>query len=175
MNTKLEIRFVGFINRILIRVENEKSPLHTIVYGGTDTRKTYFVRQYLKLYLDQDLDEDQDQDQKPIIIVYKDERDWINPETCQSYTEFNMCDINMITSKDMPNFKNSLISLDDMGDKLNKDTVYYFTEERQHYNQMIVMCHKPAQIIITARMGCDTFYLKTYNGADRFKCFNEIL
>ena len=39
---------------------------------------------------------------------------------------------------------------------------------------MIVMCHKPAQIIKTARMSCDTIYLTTYNGADLFKNFNEI-
>ena len=31
------------------------------------------------------------------------------------------------------------------------------------------MCHKPAQIINTARMSCDTTYLTTYNGADLFK------
>ena len=29
---------------------------------------------------------------------------------------------------------------------------------------MIVMCHKSAQIINTARMSCDTIYLTTYNG-----------
>ena len=39
---------------------------------------------------------------------------------------------------------------------------------------MIVMCHKPAQIINTARISCDYFYLTTYNGADLFKNFNEI-
>ena len=61
-----------------------------------------------------------------------------------------------------------------MGDKLNKDIAYYFTEGR-HYNiQMIVMCHKPAQIINTARMSCDTIYLTTYNGADLLKNYNEI-
>ena len=38
---------------------------------------------------------------------------------------------------------------------------------------MIVMCHKPAQIINTARMS-DTIYLTLYNGADPFKPFNEI-
>ena len=31
---------------------------------------------------------------------------------------------------------------------------------------MIVMCHKPAQIINTARMSCYTIYLTTYNGAE---------
>ena len=36
------------------------------------------------------------------------------------------------------------------------------------------MCHKPAQIINTARMSCDTIYLTTYNGPDLFKNFNEI-
>ena len=80
----------------------------------------------------------------------------------------------MITSRNKSKFKDSVIVLDDMGDKLNKDIAYYFTEGR-HYNiQMIVMCHKPAQLINTARMSCDTIYLTTYNGADLFKNFNEI-
>ena len=39
---------------------------------------------------------------------------------------------------------------------------------------MVVMCQKPAQIINTARMSCDTIYLTTYNGPDLFKNFNEI-
>ena len=61
-----------------------------------------------------------------------------------------------------------------MGDKLNKDIAYYFTEGR-HYNiQMIVMCHNPAQIINTARMSCDIFYLTIYNGVDLYKNFIEI-
>ena len=79
----------------------------------------------------------------------------------------------MITSRIKSKFKDSVIVLDDMGDKINKDIAYYFTEGR-HYNvQMIVMCHKPAQIINTAKMSCDTIYLTTYNGADLFKNFNE--
>ena len=41
--TKLEESFGGFMNRSLVRFEYEKSPLHTIVYGGTGTRKTYFL------------------------------------------------------------------------------------------------------------------------------------
>ena len=77
-------------------------------------------------------------------------------------------------SKNKSKFKDSVIVLDDMGDKINKDIAYCFTEGR-HYNiQLIVMCHKPAQIINTARMSCDTIYLTTYNGADLFKNFNEI-
>ena len=47
---KLEKSFGGFMNRSLVRFEYEKSPLHTIVYGGTGTGKTYNIRQYLKLY-----------------------------------------------------------------------------------------------------------------------------
>ena len=79
----------------------------------------------------------------------------------------------MITSKIKSKFKDSVIVLDDMGDKLNRDIAYYFTG--RHYNiQMIVMCHKPAQIINKARMSCDTIYLTTYNGADLSKKFNEI-
>ena len=180
--TKLEESFGGFMNRSLVRFEYEKSPLHTIVYGGTGTGKTYFIRQYLKLYLDHDQDQVQDQDQnqdqnqnqaKNIVIVCKDDRDWIDPESNKSYTGFNKCDINMITKNNMHKFQNCVIVLDDMGDRLNKDIGYYFTEGR-HYNiQMIVMCHKPAQIINTARMSCDTIYLTTYNGPDLFKNFNE--
>ena len=45
---KLEESFGGFINRSLITFEYEKSPLHTIVYCGTKSGKTYFVRQNLK-------------------------------------------------------------------------------------------------------------------------------
>ena len=188
------------MNRSLVRFEYEKSPLHTIVYGGTGTGKTYFIRQYLKLYLDhgqvqdenqnqnqiqnqdqyQNQDQDQvqhqvqDQDQRSIVIVCKDDRDWIGPESNKFYTGFNKCDINMITKNNMHKFKNCVIVLDDMGDRLNKDIGYYFTEGR-HYNiQMIVMCHKPAQIINTARMSCDTIYLTTFNGPDLFKNFNEI-
>ena len=40
------------MNRSLVGFEYKKSPLHTIVYGRTGTSKTYFIRQYLKLYLD---------------------------------------------------------------------------------------------------------------------------
>ena len=153
------------MNRSLVRFEYEKSPLHTIVYGGTGTGKTYFIRQYLKLYLDQNQDQDQginlvnheqssfiDQ-AKNIIIVCKDDRDWIDVATGEIYIGFNTCEIIMITSKNKSKFKDSVIVLDDMGDKLNKDIAYYFTEGR-HYNiQMFVMFHKPAQIINTARMG----------------------
>ena len=40
--TKLEESFGGFMNRSLVRFEYEKSPLHTIVYGGNGTVKTFF-------------------------------------------------------------------------------------------------------------------------------------
>ena len=165
------------MNRCLVRFEYEKSPLHTIVYSGTGTGKTYFIRQNLKLYLEQNQNQNQNQDQdqdKNIIIVCKDDRDWIDPETGDFSIGFNTCDINMITSKSKSKFKGSVIVLDDMGDKLNKDIAYYFTEGRHNNIQMIVMCHKAAQIIKTARMSCDTIYLTTYNGADLFKNFNEI-
>ena len=51
---KLEENFGGFMNRSLIRFEYEKSILQTIFYGGTGPGKTYFVRQYLKLYQAED-------------------------------------------------------------------------------------------------------------------------
>ena len=183
------------MNRSLVKFEYEMSPILTIVYSGTGTGKTFFIRQYLKLYLDPrtdcgkqsgytDQNQNQNQDQdlrssstdqaKNIIILCKDCRDWIDPEPGEFYIGFDTCDINMITSKNKSLFKDSVIVPDDMGVNLNKDIAYYFTEGR-HYNiQMIVMCHKPADIINTARMSCDTTYLTTYNGADLFKNFSEI-
>ena len=96
------------------------------------------------------------------------------PEFGEFYIGFNTCDKNMITSESKSKFKDSVIVIDDMVDKFNKEKAYYFTEGR-HYNiQMILMCHKPAQIINTARMSSDTIFLTTYNGADLFKNFNEI-
>ena len=100
--TKLEESFGGFMNRNLVRFEYEKSPLHNIVYGGTGTGKTYFIRQYLKLYSVQNQDQNQDQNEdqnqnqdhaKNIVIVCKDDRDWIDPESNNFYTGFNKCDI----------------------------------------------------------------------------------
>ena len=61
--TKLEESFGGFVNRSLVRFEYEKSPLHTIVYGGTGMGKTYFIKKYLQLYLHHDQVQDQVQDQ----------------------------------------------------------------------------------------------------------------
>ena len=80
-----------------------------------------------------------------------------------------MGDINVITMQNILKFQNSVIVLDDMGDKFNKDIVHYFTEGRNKNIQMIVMCHKPALIENMARMNCDTIYITTYNGADLFK------
>ena len=83
------------MNRSLVRFEYEKSPLHTIVYGGTGTGKTYFIRRYLKLYSvqNQDQDRDQVQDQaKIIVIVCKDDRDRKDPES----NKFNTGLINVI-------------------------------------------------------------------------------
>ena len=180
------------MNRNLVRFEYEKSSLHAIVYGGTGTGKTYFIRQYLKTYSVQDQDENQNQNQdlrnslvnhkqssftdqaKNIVIVCKDDRDWIDPESNKFYTGFNKCDKNMITKNNMHKFQNCVIVLDDMGDRLNKDIANYFAEGRHCNIKMIVLCHKPAQIINTARMSCDTIYLTTYNGPDLFKNFNEI-
>ena len=80
----------------------------------------------------------------------------------------------MITKNNMHKFQNSVIVLDDMDDRLNKDIAYYFVEGRNYNIQTIVICHKPAQIINTANMSCDTIYLIFYNGPDLFKNFNEI-
>ena len=152
------------MNRNLVRFAYEKSPLHTIVYDGTGTGKTYFIRQYLKLYSvqnqdprtsftdqnqnrDQDQNQDQNQNQdlrsslvnheqssftdqaKNIVIVCKDDRDWIAPESNKFYTGFNKCDINMITKNNMHKFQNCVIVLDDMGNRLNKDIAYYLLKE----------------------------------------------
>ena len=60
-----------------------------------------------------------------------------------------------------------------MGNRIKNDIADYFAEGRHDDIQMIVMFHKPAKIINTARMSCDTIYITTYNGAGLFKNFNE--
>ena len=92
---ELEESFGGFMNKGLVRFEFEKSPLHIIVYGATRTSKTFFVRQYLKLYQNQMVEEDR----KRVIIVCKDDRDWIDHETGRANDKFEMCETKMITSK----------------------------------------------------------------------------
>ena len=133
---KSEENFGGFMKKRLVKIEFEKSPLHTIVYCATGTGKNYFVKQYLKLYIDQE----QDRDNKNIIIVCKDERNRVDPETGAPDAGSEMCDINMITMKNILKLQNSVIVLDDMGYKFNKDIVNYFTEGRNKSIQMNVMC-----------------------------------
>ena len=140
--TKLDESFGGFKHRNVLRFEFEKSPLHTIIFSATGTGKTYFVRQYLKLYLNGNLsmksNQDQEQvdkniieqghvdkkiteqgqNQKSIIIVCKHESDWINPETGFPYVVFEMGDIKMITIENLDKLKNSVIVLDDTGASL---------------------------------------------------------
>ena len=69
-------------------------------------------------------------DRRSIIKVCKEVKDWIDPETGAPYAGFEMGDINKITIKNILNFQNSVIVLDDKGDKFNKDIVYFFTEGR---------------------------------------------
>ena len=90
------------------------------------------------------------------------------------YGGFNMCGIDMIASKNIDYFYNCLIVIDDMGNKLKSNMAEYFAGGRHDDIQMIVMGHKPAQIVNTARMSCDTIYITTYNGEDLFKNFNNI-
>ena len=61
-----------------------------------------------------------------------------------------------------------------MGNKLKNDIAEYFAGGTHDDIQIIVIGHKPAQIVNTARMSCDTAYITTYKGADLFKNFNEI-
>ena len=61
-----------------------------------------------------------------------------------------------------------------MGNELNNDIAKYFAGGRHDDIQMIVMSHKPAQLINTERMRCDTIYITTYNGADLFRNYNKI-
>ena len=97
-----------------MRFEYEKPSSYTNVYSGTGKGKTYFVKQFLKLYQDRDQERPiarsrsktkSKSNNKKIIIVCKDERDWINPESGEPYSDFNMCDINMITSENMRIFQ----------------------------------------------------------------------
>ena len=130
------------------------------------------IREPASQMVEHDLRSMAEHDRRSIILICKDERDWIVPKTGKPYAGSDMGDINMITMDIILKFQNSVIFLDDMGDKFNKDIVCYFTEVRNKNFQMNVMCHKPAQIDFLARMNCDTIYITTYNGADLFKNFN---
>ena len=87
--TKLEENFGGFKNKSLVRFEFEKSPLHTIVHGATGTGKAYFVKQYLKLYLDQDQNQNQDknQDQKSMMGQEQGQKQMV--EHGEAWTKFH--------------------------------------------------------------------------------------
>ena len=99
---------------------------------------------------------------------------WNNRKTNRVYTDFHICDIKMITIECILKFKNSVIALDDMGDNFNKDINCYFAVGRLQNVQMVVRCHKPAQLNHTTRMSCDTIHLTTYNGVALFSNFNDI-
>ena len=47
-------RFKGYEEKEFKKFGYEKSPLHTIVYGGTSICKTYFVKHYLELYKEEE-------------------------------------------------------------------------------------------------------------------------
>ena len=79
----------------------------------------------------------------------------------------------MITITNIEKFQNSIIVLDDMGSEFSKHIKYFFTEGRYNNIQMIVFCHKPAQIDNMYRMNCDTLYITIYNGPDLFQKFNK--
>ena len=81
----------------------------------------------------------------------------------------------MITIKNIDKFKNIIIVLDDMGSEFSRHIKYYFAQGRHNNIQMIVMCHKPAQIDNMSRMNCDTLYTTTYNGPDLFQNFNTTI
>ena len=98
----------------------------------------------------------------------------MNPETGMPYDGFNMCSIDMITSKNTDYFETSVIVIDDMGYKLKNDIAKYFASGTHDDFQLIAMGHKPAQIVNKARLSCDTIYKTKFNGADLFKSFNEI-
>ena len=79
----------------------------------------------------------------------------------------------MTTINNIVKFQNGIIVLDVMGSEFSNHIKYYFTEGRHNNIQMIVICHKPAQIDNMSRMNCVTLYITTYNGPDLFQNFNR--
>ena len=78
----------------------------------------------------------------------------------------------MTTNKNIDKLKNSIIVLDDMGSEFSRHIKYCLTEGGHNNSQMIVMCHKPAQIDNMSRMNSDTLYITTYNEPHLFQNFN---
>ena len=86
--------FKGYEEKKLKEFEYETFPLHTIVYGGTSTGKTYFVKHYLELYKEE---------KRPIIVVWEDKSEWVG------YT--------MAAIKNIEDFNYTKFVLDDMAGK----------------------------------------------------------
>ena len=82
-----------------------------------------------------------------------------------------MAAIEEITENNMDDFKDAILVLDDMGGKLNKQITYYFTSGRHHKFQVVVICHKPAQIDKTCSPSADTIYITSYNNTAFFQIF----
>ena len=82
----------------------------------------------------------------------------------------------MITSQNIDYFESCLIVIDELGNMLKGDIADYLASRRLGDIQMIVMGHKPTQIVNTARRSSDTFYITTYityNVADLFENSND--
>ena len=82
--TKLEENFSGFMNGSLVRFDFEKSPLHTIVYGATGTGKTFFIKQYSKLYQNGEAWSETHQEQDNKDTVEQDIKDMVVPNKSKS-------------------------------------------------------------------------------------------
>ena len=62
---------------------------------------------------------------KQKIIVCKDEKDWIDPEIGQVDELKNMCNFYQITSRNISEFENCVIVLDDMRDRLSRKNMLF--------------------------------------------------
>ena len=81
--------------------------------------------------------------------------------------------IEELTEKNINDFKDATLLLNDIGDQSNNQITYYFTIGRHHNIEINVMCHKPAQIDNTCRPSADTIHITIYNNAAFFQILRK--
>ena len=80
-------------------------------------------------------------EERPILVKCADKSDWEGYKTVNKRRGYE---------KNIEDSKDAILVLDDMDSKLNIQMNTFFTSGRHHNIQMIVICHKPAQMIRVA-------------------------
>jgi hypothetical protein len=138
----------------------DKTDRHLIIYGGTETGKTTFVKKYIEKHYNKN----------SVYIYCKDTDEWKGFSNVYEGTTESLGDLeNMETFKGTPENR-SLIILDDMGNLIPQKTVSsIYTKGRHYYIQIIVLAHKAKDVDNKIRDNVRNIYCTTMNNVAFFK------